>query len=223
MAFLYYKITWIIICSIMKNTLLIAILSLISICSYSQEHISFNGATFGVERSSFLSSIDKTSSDLKYISHTYKDVYNRHFLYGGKINTYSAQYYIHSSLKTNIVFELVAWFHVSNLKEELMLFVKSLETKYGGHINENADDLGEITERYTTHGVYGTYREMLAMKFTIKSHNTNKEIGEVRISAAPTHSPTYEGDTGYIELTYRDYSAAESAVAEYEATIGSIL
>lgn len=198
----------------MKNTLVVAILILISICSYAQEHISFNGATFGVERSSFMSSIDKTSTYVEYISHTYKDVYNRHFYPGGKINTYSAQYYIHSSIKTNIVFELVAWFRVSNLKEELMLFVKSLEAKYGSHINENADRLGEI---------YGKYREMLAMKFTIKSHNTNKEIGEVRISAAPTHSPTYDGDSGYIELTYRDYSAAESAIAEYEATIGSIL
>ena len=198
----------------MKNTLLIAIISLISICSYAQEHISFNGATFGVERSSFLSSIDKTSSFIEYRSHPYKDVYNRHFLEFGKINTYSAKYYIHSSLKTNIVFELVAWFYVSNLKEELMLFVKGLEKKYGAHINENADELGEIN---------GKYREMLAMKFTIKSQKTNNEIGEIRISAAPTHSPTYDGDSGYIELTYRDYSAAESAIAEYEATIGSIL
>ena len=207
----------------MKNTLLIAILSLISICSYAQEHISFNGATFGVERSSFLSSIDKTSSPIEYISHPYKDVYNRHFSYFGKINTYSAQYYIHSSLKTNIVFELVAWFRVSNLKEELMLFVKSLEAKYGAHINENADELGEIIYRNMSHDSTGKYREMLAMKFTIKSQKTNKEIGEIRISAAPTHSPTYDGDSGYIELTYRDYSAAESAIAEYEATIGSIL
>lgn len=207
----------------MKNTLVVAILSLISICSYAQEHISFNGATFGVERSSFLSSIDKIGTHVEYISHTYKDVYNRHFYPEGKINTYSAQYYIHSSLKTNIVFELVAWFRVSNLKEELMLFVKSLETKYGGHINENADDLGEIIDRTYSHGTYGKYREMLAMKFTIKSQKTKNEIGEIRISAAPTHSPTYDGDSGYIELTYRDYSAAESAIAEYEATIGSIL
>lgn len=209
----------------MKKIHLVIIVCFISLCSHAQEHISFNGATFGVERNSFISSINKESHfyTITIYNHTYKDVYERLFLYHGKINTYRANYYIHSSLKTNKVFEVIAWFGVDNLKEELMLFVKGLEAKYGDHIKEKPEDLGVITDTDSQHNSRCEYREMLALKYIIRSPKTNKDIGEVRISAAPRHSPTFEGDSGYIELTYRDYSAAESAIAEYEATIGSIL
>lgn len=91
----------------MKKTLIIIILSFASLVSYAQEHITFNGAKFGVERSSFLSSINTMGSATTRMlyGHTYKDVYNREFIKNGMVNTYSACYYIHSSLKTKIVWE----------------------------------------------------------------------------------------------------------------------
>lgn len=209
----------------MKKIFIITLLSFTSLVSFAQEHITFNGATLGVETTSFISSIDKESyyTTQTIYHHTYQEIYNLVSLYYGKINTYSAHYYIHSSLKTNIVFEVIAWFQVSNLKEELALYVKALEAKYGVHIKESEEKLGVIIDRDSQYRPCGTYREMLALKYTIRNTKTNKEIGEVRISAAPSHSPTYEGDSGYIELTYRDYSAAESAIAEYEDTMKSIL
>lgn len=102
-----------------KKVLAIAIFLLVPLCSFAQEHISFNGATFGVNRSTFLSSMNKSSSDLIYVSHTYKDMYHRHYLHSAYLNTYKAHYYIHDSIKTRVVFETIAWFKVTDLKEDL--------------------------------------------------------------------------------------------------------
>lgn len=209
----------------MKKVIIAFVLTLCTFSAFAQEHIQFNGATFGVNKETFLSNINKSfdNNHTLYVRHTYKDIYNRYFSDLGKVNTYNACYYIHSSLKTDMVFEVIAWFHVSNLKEEFMLYVKGLETKYGGHIEEDAENLGTITTRKYDHDKSGEYREMMALKYIIRSKTTNKPIGEVRISAAPQHSPTYDGDSGYIELTYRDFAAADAAMNEYERTLNSIL
>lgn len=90
-------------------------------------------------------------------------------------------------------------------------------------MSEQKENLGEITSFFHDHSKYETYREMLAMIYTVRNSTTGKAIGEIRISAAPCHTPTYDGDSGYIELTYRDYAAAELAKREYNAILHSIL
>lgn len=63
---------------------------------------------------------------------------------------------------------------------------------------------------------------MLALNYTIRRKSDNKVIGEIRISAAPDHSPTYDNDSGLIEITYRDLKAADMAISEYNGVMNSI-
>ena len=210
----------------MKRLLLSLLLSFVAVCSYSQEHISFNGATFGSTLTTFESALMGSSShhDPRYIEHTYKDMYNRYFIYGGKLNSYECQYYIHCSRKSQIVFETICWFKVSNLKAELTPFVKLFEEKYGGHIKADANELGSVSWRYSNHDIYHSYphKEMLALTYTIHRKSDNKAIGEIRISAAPDHSPTSDNDSGIIEITYRDYKASDMSINEYNSVMNSI-
>lgn len=214
----------------MKRLLLSLLLSFVAVCSYSQEHISFNGATFGSTLTTFESALMGSSNHyaLKYIEHTYKDMYNRYFVYNGKLNSYQCQYYIHCSRKSQIVFETICWFKVSNLKAELTPFVKLFEEKYGGHIKADASSLGSIAWRDSGHSLasyYGNpypHKEMLALTYTIYRKSDNKAIGEIRISAAPDHTPTNDNDSGIIEITYRDHNAADAAISEYNSVMNSI-
>ena len=94
-----------------------------------------------------------------------------------------------------------------------MLLVKTLEEKYGGGIKEKQENLGEI-------GYLGSYyREMLALYYYIKGSN-GKRIGEIRISAAPSDR---EAKSGYIELSYTDYSARDKATREYNSLMRDAL
>ena len=206
-----------------KKILITLLLALSSFFTYAQEHITFNGATFGTDLSTFMSSVNCYIPDTRFVNHSHKDVYNRRFTNMGKINTYNACYYIHSSVKTNTVFETIAWFKAENLQDELKRYVATLEAKYGSHIKVNSEELGWIVNRRHTHDEISRHKEILALKYMIRSRKTNKVIGEIRISGAPEHSPSYEGDSGYIELTYRDYAAADSAMSEYKNTLSSIL
>jgi hypothetical protein len=214
----------------MKRLLLSLLLSFVAVCSYSQEHISFNGATFGTTFSTFETALIGSSNhgNSRYIEHTYKDVYNRYFIYGGKLNSYECQYYIHCSRKSQIVFETICWFKVSNLKAELAPFVKLFEEKYGGHIKADASSLGSVAWRRSDHtfswSVGNSYpiNEMLALIYTIHRKSDNKAIGEIRISAAPDHSPTSDNDSGIIEITYRDYKASDMSINEYNSVMNSI-
>jgi hypothetical protein len=216
----------------MKKILLSILLSFYVISSFSQEHISFNGATFGQTKSYFKSSLKgpNQSGHEVLMDHTYKNMYHRYLEPGGNINSYECQFFIHCSIKTEIVFETITWFKVSNLKAELVPFVKLFEEKYGGHIKEDQNNLGYITwytfnpdaHRYGYWPADYSRKEMLALNYTIRRKSDNKVIGEIRISAAPDHSPTYDNDSGLIEITYRDLKAADMAISEYNGVMNSI-
>lgn len=207
----------------MRRIILLTSFVLIVTALQAQEHISFNGASFGKNKSDFEASFIGAPKSNQLLEHTYKNMYDRYWYPSIRIGNYSGYLYLHCSTKAKIVFETVAWFKVSNLKAELAQFVKVFEEKYGGHVNESQDTLGEIVDRNYDHShYYKVYKEMLAFKYTISRKSDNKPIGEIRISAAPGHQPTYEGDWGYIEITYRDYAAAQASIEEYNSRMDQI-
>ena len=106
-------------------------------------------------------------------------------------------------------------FAVSNIEEEVSTFIKVFEEKYGGHIKEDTNKLG-----YISNGYISEYKELFALKYTIRRYSDNKPIGEIRISVAP-YSINSRG--GYIEITYRDYAAAKTAISEYNNIMNDIL
>ena len=179
----------------------------------AQEHISFNGATFGQTKYPFISAL-KLYGEGHLIEHTHKNMYHRYYYSGGYINSYNCRYYIHCSIKEKIVFETIAWFFVDDLEAEITPFVKVFEEKYGGHIKEDVSGLGykERTDSFRR-------KEILALKYTIRRKTDNKPIGEVRISA-DTFDTTKRG---YIEITYRDYASAKIAISEYNNIMNDIL
>lgn len=218
--------------SINKISLTLQLL-LVATSVYAQDHISFNGATFGQTKSIFLSSLispNKSGHEV-LMEHTYKNMYRWYLEPGGSLNSYKCQFYIHCSINTQIVFETITWFKVSNLKSELTLFVRFFEEKYGGHIKEDPNNLDYIPwYRFDYQDSLHNYwpiqysrKEMLALKYIIHRKSDNKAIGEVRISAAPDSNPTNENDSGLIEITYRDYAAADSAINEYTRIMNQIL
>jgi hypothetical protein len=138
--------------------------------------------------------------------------------------------FLHSSIKGDNVFETIVWFRVSEMQDELKYFLTIFEEKYGGHIKERQDQLGyggdvSLSVNSGYDGYYGCtgprYKEMLALKYFIKGNN-GTPIGEIRISGIPD---TSSGSTkyGWIEITYRDYAASESAIAEYKNVMNDIL
>ena len=210
----------------------ICFLTLLLLCDISnaQEHISFNGSTFGKRRPEFISSMKCSPSNPKIIGHTEKNLYNRYHYNNVYLNTYKCNMFLHSSVKGDNVFETIVWFRVSEMQEELKYFLTIFEEKYGAHIKEPQDQLGyggdvglSSTEGFD--GYYGcsgpSNKEMLALKYIIKG-SKNTPIGEIRISCIPDRSysdPKY----GWIEITYRDYAASESAIAEYKNVMNDIL
>lgn len=193
----------------MKKGLFTFIVCLLAISSYSQQHIKFNGATFGQSVQSFIQCFNSgfsSSTTGQFPPKGYNSNLCNHNCYDIKLNSQDWYCHIFSSRITNTVFRTVcvkAFYY--DLETQLMLLVKTLENKYGGGVQEKQEDLGQI-------GYYSDYkREMLALYYYIKDYN-NKTIGEIRISAAPTDK---EAKSGWVEISYVDYKSRDKATQEY--------
>ena len=199
----------------MKRITIIFIISLLTIFSFSQEHIKFNGATFGKSSKSFVKSFHPRPTWVGSYIPSGADA-GLYSLHGCDIFFNSHKWWcrIHSSKKSDSVFRTISIAQFSDLKNSLMLLVKSLEEKYGGERQEKQEDLGYITERNST-----THKEMLALYYYVKNKN-NKVIGEIRISAAPTDRNAI---SGWIELSYTDYSSRDKATKEYNSLMHDAL
>ena len=203
-----------------KKISITIIVCLLSVCSYSQEHIKFNGATFGKPLVEFVKGFPSNhigSRPYKYYNGTPRGFnselcnHNQYMIY---LNSNPWRCHIFSSRSTDTVFRTVSVHRFYNdLENQLMLLVKTLEEKYGGGIQEQQQNLGEV--------VYEAkyYREMLALYYYIKGSNGNR-IGEIRISAAPEDK---NAKTGYIELSYTDYSSRAKATREYNSLMRNAL
>lgn len=193
----------------MRKVVLITILGLLSICSYSQEHIKFNGATFGQPLSEFIKGFPQKPerSTISYPPKGFNSSLCNRNAYLISLNSYTWECQIFSSKKTNTVFRTICVQDFMDLENQLMFIVKTLEEKYGGGIQEQQGNLGEV-------GYFGSYyREMLALYYYIKN-NRGKRIGEIRISAAPRDK---DAKTGCIELSYTDYNSRNKATNEYNS------
>ena len=200
---------------IMKKTAVVIICSLIAICSYSQEHIKFNGATFGKSLNSFINSFPKRPIWAIPLLHSGADA-NTYNLHGCDISFNSGNWYckLYSSKKSKSVFRTISISNFQDLRNSLMLLVKSLEEKYGGGIQEKQEELGKIVE------INGkSYQEMLALYYYVKNKK-GKTIGEIRISAAPMDRNAI---SGWIELSYTDYSSRDKARKEYNSLMRNAL
>ncbi len=199
----------------MRKAVLIIIVSLLSVCSYSQEHITFNGATFGKSVNSFIKGFPKKPDWVVPLipSGANAGLYKLHDC---DIYFNSQKWYcrIYSSKKSNSVFRTISIAKFSDMKNSLMLLVKSLEEKYGGERQEKQEDLGYIVEKNTT-----THKEMLALYYYV-SNKKNQIIGEIRISAAPLDRNAI---SGWIELSYTDYKTRDKATQEYNSLIRDAL
>lgn len=202
----------------MKKLVIVFFACFVSLCSYSQEHIKFNGATFGQPLNEFVKGFPQGSSK-SYDSYTLPNGYNfdlyNYEEYYIKLNSKTWECRIFSSKNTNTVFMTVSSIRINNnsLENNLMLLVKTLEGKYGGGINEKQENLGEIVYKY------GYHREMLALYYYVKDRN-NKKIGEIRISAAPADK---DAKNGWIELSYKDYKSSDKATREYNSIMNNAL
>lgn len=218
----------------MKRTVLFFVVLLLCAITNAQDHISFNGATFGQPQQEFQSSMNGHPSTSFLLVHPNKNLYNRYYYSDIHLSTYICKMLLHCSITSNIAFETITWFSVSDLKEELKNFVKVFEEKYGDHIEEAQSELGFIEDGHIGNGdplnsnywyfsFYSNsdhHKEMLALNYTIHRKIDNKAIGEIRISAAPLSSSS---KGGYIEITYRDLAAAKIAISEYNSVMDSIL
>lgn len=200
----------------MKKLSIIIIACLLSICTYSQEHIKFNGATFGKPVTEFIKgfpgSPSLSSSYHKAPKGFNPDLCNRDFCYI-RLNSQDWSCHIFSSRSTKTVFRTVSVGYFDNLETQSMLLVKTLEEKYGGGVQETQGNLGEVV------GYSDYYKEMLALYYYIKDSN-GRRIGEIRISVAPKDRNAMKG---YIELSYTDYSAQKLATREYNSLMRDAL
>lgn len=196
----------------MKRIIIILVVCFLTICSYSQEHIKFNGATFGKPLNEFIKGF--SGNPVKYYD-GFPTGYNaslcNHYCYLVRFNSTNWSCHILTSKTTETVFRTISVELTSYLKNDLMLLVKALEDKYGGGVQEKQENLGEISTSTSK------YKEMLALYYYIKGTN-NKRIGEIRISAAP-----YGTSSGYIELSYTDYKSRDKATKEYNTKLRNAL
>ena len=196
----------------MKKILLI-IVCLISFATiYEQNNIRFSGATFGTNVATFMKDFCK-GEDSKYYRSKSDEIYNSDICngYWGStfINSEKWYFWAFSSRETNTAFRTICTHsHSSDLQGNVMLLVKVLEEKYGGHREENKSDLGYI------HDGSNKFKEMFALYYYIKNAS-NKVIGEVRISCAP------RGNGGLVELSYRDVAANDKAKIEYHNIVNN--
>lgn len=198
----------------MKYLLITFIVCTLAVSSYSQDHIKFNGATFGLPLIEFIKGFQGESSKTYIPS---PKGFNPNLCncdgYIIVLNAYRWDCLIFSSIITKTVFRTVSVQSFTDLENNLMLFVKALEEKYGGGIQEKQENLGEISHSYRD------YREMLALYYYVKGAN-NKIIGEIRIAAAPSSK---DGKSGCIELSYTDYKACDLATKEYNSLMREAL
>lgn len=218
----------------MKRAIFIISFVLLCVLANAQEHISFNGATFGKTQQEFQASINGHPTYSYLLDHPNKNLYHRYYYSNIPLNTYQCRMFLHCSTKSKIVFETVTWFRVSDLKEELKYFVQIFEEKYGAHVSEPQSELGyagdiSLSINAGNDGYYsyshGYHKEMLALKYTVHRKSDNKAIGEIRISATPDGKSTdgSPSNYGWLEITYRDFAAAQTAVNDYNGVMNSIL
>jgi hypothetical protein len=200
----------------MKKFTITIIACLLSICTYSQVHIKFNGATFGKPVTEFIKGFPGSPSLSSGYHKAPKgfnpDLCNRDFCYI-RLNSQDWSCHIFSSRSTKTVFRTVSVGYFDNLETQSMLLVKTLEEKYGGGVQETQGNLGEVV------GYSDYYKEMLALYYYIKDSN-GRRIGEIRISVAPKDRNAMKG---YIELSYTDYSAQKLATREYNSLMRNAL
>lgn len=199
----------------MKRIVIALLIAFCAVASNAQTHIKFNGATFGQSVGNFILGFPEKP----YLQTSYEDFFNKNICNGNeayiKLNAETWKCYIFSSRKTNTVFRTVCvngW--PNDLERHLMLLVKALEEKYGGHIKEKTEDLGFIR-----HGSVGKYKEMLALKYEVLNAS-RQVIGEIRISAALWKAGS---DGGCIELSYLDLNASRLATSEYNSIMRDAL
>ncbi len=181
----------------------------LSLQAYSQQHIRFNGATFGQPLQSFIQSFHTgtpTKDTMQYAPEGFNsNICNRN-CYVTKLNSQDWYCHVFSSRLSNTVFRTISVrAFYGDLETQLMLLVKTLEGKYGGGAQEKQEDLGKI--RYFS----DLKREMLALYYYVKNAN-GATIGEIRISAAPTDK---EATSGWVEISYTDYKSRDLATREY--------
>lgn len=199
-----------------KKIFVIAIVTLLSLCSYSQEHITFNGATFGKSAKSFIKSFPVRPKIHNQLIPTGLDagLYSLDECYWVHFNSNKWYCKLYSTKKNRLVFRTVCIANHTDLKNSLMLLVKALEEKYGAERQEKQEDLGYIVEMNGK-----THKEMLALYYYAKNKK-GKPIGEIRISAAPTDRNAI---SGWIELSYTDYSTRDKATREYNSLMRDAL
>ena len=200
----------------MKRMILAFVVCLLSVCSYSQEYVKFNGATFGKPTNEFIKGFPGNvsfTSSIPAPKGFNSDLCNHNGCYVN-INSKSWHCHIFSSRTTKTVFRTICVnSYYSNLENQLMHLVKTLEEKYGSGIQEKQGDLGEISYGYCN------FKEMLALYYYVKDSRGNR-IGEIRISSAPTDKG---GKNGYIELSYTDYKSRDKATKEYNSLMRKAL
>lgn len=198
----------------MKRIAILFIACFITICSFSQEHIKFNGATFGKPLHEFIKGFSGNPS-IHYDGFPlgYNVSLCNHYCYLVRFNSTNWACHILTSKATDTVFRTISVESFLDLKNNLMFLVKGLEEKYGGGVQEKQEDLGEIRSSSSN------YKEMLALYYYVKGTN-GKRIGEIRISAAPSDR---EAKSGYIELSYTDYSSRDKATKEYNSKLRDAL
>lgn len=208
----------------MKKIIILPIIFLSCLFSSAQNHIKFNGATFGQPLNTFIVGFlkgtygrppEQSMEKITYGRDYNPDLYNLHL---GTINLNAREWQcnIHSSRKSNIVFQTISVRHSDDMQNDLMYLVKTLEDKYGGHKEASKEELGKI---YYKIYYFKDYREMLALTYYIKNTSGNT-IGEVRVSCAPNSN---DGKSGYIELNYTDYAALKIAQSEYNSIMNDAL
>lgn len=200
----------------MKKLSITIVVCLLAVCSYSQEHVKFNGATFGKPTKSFVKSFPKrpTYHHQMIQSESNAGLYNLDECYWVSFNSNEWFCKLFSSIKTRLVFRTICVANYSDLKNGLMLLVKALEEKYGGGIQEKQEELGKIVE------INGrSHQEMLALYYYVKNKK-GKTIGEIRISAAPIDRNAI---SGWIELSHTDYKTRDKATKEYNSMMRDAL
>ena len=126
----------------MRRVLFLTIINLLTLCAYSQEHIKFNGATFGKPLKEFVKEMGNPKPAIVLFSPTnFSDKCNE-YVYSIVLNKSSWNCYILCTRKTNTVFRTMSYKGVDNgLKNYLMSIVKVLEEKYGNGLIEKQEKI----------------------------------------------------------------------------------
>lgn len=203
----------------MKRLLFVIVACVLAVNAYSQEHLVFNGATFGLPLKKFVKALPKHSSLKKgYYGDIYLDDLYKIHRCTTMMNQNEWTCFIYSSVIDKTVMKTISVCYFSSLKVHTTNIVRTLENKYGAGVVEEKKSLGKICNPNVTSLDLNYYHnEMMAIDYYVKN-STGKTIGEIRISVAPTRN-----DNGYIELTYTDYKSGENATNNYNKAIYNAL